>query len=444
MAFGDIAGALQAAGAGMIAGSADERDRLQREKVEALKLSVDLGRMGINPSDIPGFSNLVLSDNNISGKQAVADLAGTGAFTKAYNDKVAADKLRADDERAYRNRMLDITESSHKATQSHNTAVLNATTAHQSATLKQQAQIASLNDSRMREQIKQTAEYHDKQLSLQRDIALGKFENQRAMTAADRDKVRSAASTNFLTYMQGLGFNAIQTKDGKQIPTEEGLRLLGQFLPELDSATASLVKPSEYEEARLGVMKRIDAKPGTWGASWGFGTEQVFQIRPAGEFTQKLQEVAKPTSQVSSASAVTPTAPPTTNPERGYEYINAMMGSYIRSKLAPEERMNGWKVQQAKEQFFADNSEQIARGAKLWGLDPTDLKKRMGLAVPEAPNPQGELDADLRSYRRRLKISNLSEQLDPDRYNIQLDTLARFLVEDHKLAYDQAINLLKQ
>lgn len=102
--FGDIAARLSQFGIGVAAGADEEEEKLRKENLQLLQTSVELGKVGIDPSqvDLSG----IMSANNLGGAKQVADIASKdGVFTKSYLDtRAREDRQLSETERANRSR----------------------------------------------------------------------------------------------------------------------------------------------------------------------------------------------------------------------------------------------------------------------------------------------------------------------------------------------------
>lgn len=289
--FGDIAARLGQFGLGVAAGADEEEEKLRKENLQLLQTSVELGKVGINPSEVDLSG--ILSSNNLSGAQQVANIGSKdGIFTRSYIDTNA----RAD-------RQLTEAERANKARETYNETALkqNASQFDVTSGLQKQ-QIEEMSKYRMSTvglQGAQLAEAvrHNKEIErLQqeaRDTAKAQADRQqsiyedtqgpnRILGEKDRSALIQETALSILTSKAqevGISSDTIYKTDssGKTSLTEQGRNLLGRVQGALLEEAGTKNRYTDLLNAMTSAASRVSMSPGA-----GIFGEPRVSIAPIG------------------------------------------------------------------------------------------------------------------------------------------------------------------
>jgi len=311
--FGDIASRLSQFGVGVAAGANEEEEKLRQENLQLLQTSVELGKVGIDPSkvDLSG----IISSNNLTGAQQVADLASKdGIFTKSYIDTSArADRQLTEAERsnkareAYQDRALTQNQSQFDTTNINQKRQLDLTEKQIEEMSKYRMSTVGLQGAQLAEATRHNKEIERLQQEA-RDTAKSQYDRQQSIYEDTQGPNRILGEKDRSALIQETALSILSSKaaevgidsdklyksgkDGKTTLTDEGRTLLSRVQGVLLEEAGKTNRYTDLMGALDAAGQRIQLSP---GAGWA---------KPYVTVTPKGVATTSPAAQASSTYVV--------------------------------------------------------------------------------------------------------------------------------------------
>lgn len=381
--FGDIAARLGQFGLGVAAGSDEEEEKLRKENLQLLQTSVELGKVGINPSEVDLSG--ILSSNNLSGAQQVADIGSKdGVFTRSYVDA----STRAD-------RQLTEAERANKARETYNETAL-----------KQNASQFDVTSGLQKQQIEEMSKYRMSTVGLQgaqlAEAVRHNKEVERIQQEA-RDTAKSQAERQFKIYEDTQGPNRILgEKDRSALIQETALSLLSSKAQEVGISSDTLFKTDSSGKTSLTEDGR-----NLLGRVQGALLEEAGTKNRYNDLLEAMTAAGKRISMSPGAGFSSPYVTVAPIGVQGASPAVQNSSSYVTNQIAYQAAVDP-SVINDPDKLSSRVADAITARAKLLGVDPGELANQTLDTMAQGIKVRSKVELDKTAVLSKLNSPALS------------------------------------